>query len=45
MKENVSARPNGLREKAETAISCTWTYQKEEREIPISREEDVETNM
>ena len=36
--ENVFARPNGLRESAQTAISCrvpTWTCQKEERGIPL----------
>ena len=35
--ENVSARPNGLREKAEPAISCRAPepYQKKERDVPV----------
>ena len=47
------ARPNGLRKKAETAISCrdlrfrvgTWTYQKEERDTSGRVEEGVDAHV
>ena len=44
--ENVSARPNGPREKAETAISCRGPGPTKKKRYTSSREEeDVATNM
>ena len=43
--ENVAARPNGLREIAETAISCTGLGPTRKKRYTSTREEDVATNM
>ena len=44
--ENVFARPNGLREKAETAISCRGPGPTRKKRYTSSREEDdVATNV